>query len=251
MAENRYRDVKSRAKSNDVRGARLYLLGAVPHHCGEEGAVEASPFAIPCSPLLAFPGLGSAGWPGQCRGRGAPAPAPGAAVPGLGGQAAPAARGSGKMALPGSLPAFVAQFHPLSSPTGAILRSFLLPPRRVGRCRRARLGPWLCVLAGKRSCLGLWEALPEILKASLPSRSPQSFPSPWSPSWAAIKRAGLTGARTCCLKPATIPYNLIFSPLKYVFLVVQRIGIKKKDLKEHLLNDEQKIKHDIKKEIHL
>jgi len=44
---------------------------------------------------------------------------------------------AGKMALPGFLPAFVAQFRSrLSSPTGAILRPFLPPPRRVGRGRR-------------------------------------------------------------------------------------------------------------------
>lgn len=140
-------------------------------------------FAIPCFPLLSFPGLGRAGWPRDCREEGKVAPAAAPAVPGLGGQAAPAARGSGKMALPGSLPAFVAQFHPLSSPTGAILGSFLLSPRRVGRCRRAQLGPYFCVLSGKHSCLGLWEPLREILKALLPSRTPHSFPSLWLPSW--------------------------------------------------------------------
>lgn len=140
------------------------------------------PFAIPCSSLLSFPGLGSAGWPRDRRGERRAAPAAAAAEPGLGGQSAPAVRGSGKMALPGSLPAFVAQFHPLSSPTGAILRSFLLSPRRVGRCRRAQLRPCFCVSCGKRSCLGLWEPLPEILKGLIPSRTPHSFPRPWSPS---------------------------------------------------------------------
>lgn len=42
----------------------------------------------------------------------------------------------------------------LSSPTGAILRSFLLSPRRVGRCRRAPLGRFL-FLSRKRYSLGL------------------------------------------------------------------------------------------------
>lgn len=145
----------------------------------------------------------------------------------LGGQAAPAARGSGKMALPGSLPAFVAQFHPLSSPTGAILRSFLLSPRRVGRCRRAQPGPYLCVSCGERSCPGLWEPLAEILKALLPSRTPHSFPRPWSPSSGAVKQAWLKRAHARSFNPANILYKLVFLPLKYIFLVIQSTWIKK------------------------
>lgn len=168
------------------------------------------PFAIPCSPLLSFPGLGSAGWPRDCRAERRAAPAAAPAVPGLGGLAAPAARGSGKMALPGSLPAFVAQFHPLSSPTGAILRSFLLSPRRVGRCRRAQLGPYFCVLSGKRFCFGLWEPRSP--------RNPQSLASlPYSPTpflilghRLEVKQPWLARARARSFNPANSPYKLVF-----------------------------------------
>lgn len=156
------------------RGHVYIYLELSPITVGRKQLWRPLPFAIPCSPLLSFPGFGSAGWPRGCRGEGRAALAAAPAVPGLGGQAASAARGSGKMALLGSLPAFVAQFHPLSSPTGAILRSFLLPPRparAVFLCfgREAFL-PW---------ALGASPRNPKSL-ASLPY--PHSVSSPWSPS---------------------------------------------------------------------
>lgn len=189
------------------------------------------PFAIPCSPLLSFPGLASAGWPRDCGAERRAAPAAAPAVLGLGGQAAPAARGSGKMALPGSLPAFVAQFHPLSSPTGAILRSFPLSPRRVGRCRRAQLGPYFCVLSGKHFCFWLWEPRSP--------RNPQSLASlPYPPTPFLIlghrleeprlNGLGWHGPVRAASAPPTALTNLFSFPLKYVFLVIQRIGMKKK-----------------------
>lgn len=122
------------------------------------------PFAIPCSPLLSFPGLGSAGWPRGCRAEKRAAPA----VPGLGGQAAPAARGSGKMALPGSLPAFVAQFHPLSSPHG---RHFKVLSAVAAPCGAVPSRPARAIFL----CL-VWEAfLPWALGAS--PRNPKSLAS--------------------------------------------------------------------------
>lgn len=162
MAENRYRDVKIRAKMERRYREHVYMyLELFPITAGRNGMGRPLPLAIPCSFLRVLGRARQRGVAEGLQGRGRAAPAAAPAVPGLGGQAAPAARGSGKMALPGSLPAFVAQFHPLSSPTGAILRSFLLSPRRVGRCRRSSSGHISVSWLGSVPALGFGSLSPK------------------------------------------------------------------------------------------
>lgn len=152
MVESRCSTVKNRPKSNYVWRARLYLLRIVtklPLGEGERGGgLCFSP--ILCSPLPSSSGLGSTernriwrrresssgGGSGRARAR-----RPAFAVQ-LSVRVGVGERGEdGAAWLPASVCCAVSLR--LSSPTGAILRSFLLSSRRVGRCRRALLGPFL------------------------------------------------------------------------------------------------------------
>lgn len=121
------------------------------------------------SPLRSRPGLGSTarnrlGRRGERLLGGWPRPAP--AVPLRVGVERESGE-DGAVWLPASVCCAVSLrlSSPHPTPTGAILRPFLLRPRRAGRCRRTPLGPCL-FLCGKRYCLGLKSRLPGILQAA-------------------------------------------------------------------------------------
>lgn len=135
---------------------------------------------ILCSPLLSSSGLGSTEWNRVWR--------RGERSSGAGSGRARARRRAfavqlsmrlgvgesgedGAVWLPASICCAVSLW--LSSPTGAILRSFLVSPRRVGRCRRAPLGPFL-FLSRRRYSLGLEILSPKSQKL-LASPSPLSL----------------------------------------------------------------------------
>lgn len=181
------------------------------------------PLAIPCSLLCVLGRARQRGVAEGCRGEGErlrrrPRPCPGSAgrQPGLRG-------GAGRWRCLARCQRLLRSFTALL-PHGRHFKVLSAVAAPCGAVPSLQLGLYFCVLAGKRSCLGLWEPLPEILKALLPSGTPHSCPSPGSPSWGAVKRAWLTRAHARSFNPANIPSKLAFLPLK---IVIQRIGIKK------------------------